>query len=194
MTRDFDIRKALRQELTRLHSSEPDTLVVEELGLCQGFARVDLAVVNGSLHGYEIKSDRDTLGRLPAQAEIYSRSLEFVTVVASPTHLIEMRKLIPKWWGIWTAKDCKGVVSLKQRRKARPNPNVCRLALAQLLWRKEALNILTSRNLATGLKSKARQELWLRLSTELPLEELSNVVRTNLKDRGGSWRAPVSQL
>ena len=34
---------------------------VEELGVCRGRVRVDVAVVNGTLHGYEIKSDRDSL-------------------------------------------------------------------------------------------------------------------------------------
>ena len=58
--RDVDIRRALR---TRVRDSDDmkEALVVDELGLCQGRARIDLAVVNSSLHGYEIKSERDTL-------------------------------------------------------------------------------------------------------------------------------------
>lgn len=194
MTRDVDIRKALRLEMARRHNSEPDTLVIEELGLCQGFARVDLAVINGSLHGYEIKSERDTAARLPAQVEVYSRSLEYVTLVASPLHLRKMQALIPKWWGIWSARSSKGIVALKEKRKARRNPSVCPLALAQLLWREEALKILTDRNLAVGIKSKTRKELWLRLSTEVPLIELGDAVRSQLKGRGESWRAPLPPL
>ncbi len=59
--REIDIRLALRAKLEKLHPGESDTLLGQELGLCQGFARVDLAVVNGTVHGYEIKSEQDTL-------------------------------------------------------------------------------------------------------------------------------------
>jgi len=62
--RDIDVRRKLRVEVERSHECEFDTLIVEELGLCQGIARVDLAVVNGSVHRYEIKSESDTLTRL----------------------------------------------------------------------------------------------------------------------------------
>ena len=48
-----------------MHRSEPNTVFLEELGLCQGDARVDYAVINGAMNGYEIKSDRDKLVRLP---------------------------------------------------------------------------------------------------------------------------------
>jgi len=36
-----------------------------------GASRIDRAVVNGSVHGYEIKSETDDLTRLPAQARAY---------------------------------------------------------------------------------------------------------------------------
>src|ERR1700761_2097597 len=85
--RDIDVRRALLTEMDRIHPDRSDTLVVEELGICQGVARVDLAVVNGTVHGYEIKSERDTLARLKAQADIYSKALEFVTIVAAPSHI-----------------------------------------------------------------------------------------------------------
>ena len=32
-------------------------LLIHELGVCAGLARVDIALVNGSLHGFEIKSE-----------------------------------------------------------------------------------------------------------------------------------------
>ncbi len=60
---DSDIRAVLRSRLFLKHPDEADTVVIEELGLCRGQVRVDVAVVNGLLHGYEIKSDRDSLRR-----------------------------------------------------------------------------------------------------------------------------------
>ena len=191
--RDIDIRRRLLVEMNRRHGGEPDTLVIEELGLCQGIARIDLAVVNGSIHGYEIKSERDTLARLPAQAEIYGRTLEYVTLIAAPVHLKKVRDVVPKWWGIWSATQMGGVVNLTVKKEARRNPALTPVALAQLLWRDEALQALIDHNLAIGMKSKSRQELWERLSSELTVNELGNIVRHYLKRRGGAWRAPALQ-
>lgn len=188
--RDIDIRRKLRVD-KRLHFGEADTRIVEELGLCQGIARVDIAVVNGSIHGYEIKSERDTLERLPAQIDIYSRALDFVTVVTAPTHIGKVRKMVPQWWGIWTAVQGEEGLQLKPSRKALKNPNVIPFALAQLLWREEALEVLDKCGLAKGVRSKPRQELWRRLASDLPLADLGNVVRDRLRQRGANWRSPA---
>jgi hypothetical protein len=189
--RDIDIRRKLRVD-RRLHFGEADTRIVEELGLCQGIARVDIAVVNGSIHGYEIKSERDTLERLPAQIDIYSRALDLVTVVTAPTHVEKVRKMVPQWWGIWTAVQGKEGLRLRSSRKALQNPDVIPFALAQLLWREEALEVLDKYGLANGMRSKPRQELWHRLASGLPLEDLGNIVRDRLRRRGANWRPPAS--
>ena len=44
-----------------------DTIVLDELGLCHGDVRIDVASVNGELSGYEIKRHADTLARRPKQ-------------------------------------------------------------------------------------------------------------------------------
>ncbi len=187
--RDIDIRRALRETVVRRYSGESDTRIVEELGLCQGIARVDLAVVNGSLHGYEIKSARDTLARLPAQCDIYNRTLDLVTIVTEAIHISKIEKMVPSCWGIWCACDNKVKPHIEILREPSPNPQILLSALAQLLWREEALEALTVRGLAHGMHSKPRQELWLRLAKHLTREELSAVVRDRLKRRGADWRA-----
>ena len=65
--RDSDIREVLLDSWQKKYFSDESTRVFEELGLCQGDARVDVAVVNGSIHGFEIKSERDSLDRLSNQ-------------------------------------------------------------------------------------------------------------------------------
>ena len=62
-TNDKIIRAALKGELERLHAGDDKLRIVEEFGIEHGAIRIDIAVVNGLLHGYEIKSDRDTLLR-----------------------------------------------------------------------------------------------------------------------------------
>jgi hypothetical protein len=66
--RDGDIRAALHAHLIVEHQEEPDTRFLDELSLC-GLVRVDVAVINGTLAGYELKSDQDTLRRLPASTQ-----------------------------------------------------------------------------------------------------------------------------
>jgi hypothetical protein len=70
---DSDIRKLLLSHLSSQDEDNP-SLVVEELGLNQGDARIDVAVVNGHLHGYEIKSDRDSLRRFHRQERVNYRA------------------------------------------------------------------------------------------------------------------------
>jgi hypothetical protein len=191
--RDIDIRRELLREMHRRHDGELGTLIMPELGLCQGMARVDLAVVNGSVHGYEIKSEQDTLVRLPGQAEIYSRTLEFVTIVVSPSHAQKVNNAVPSWWGIWTAIEYENGMTLRPERDSRPNPKIDPFALAQLLWRDEALDALAHRGLDIGMRSKPRSELWRRLGSNLTIEELGDVVRGYLKRRGAAWRVPALQ-
>src|SRR5258708_8210067 len=184
--RDIDIRRALRKTIL-LHENEPDTLIVEELGLCQGIARVDMAVGNGSVHGYEIKSERDTLTRLPAQTDVYNRALDFVTIVAAQIHADKISSIIPTWWGIWIAVQESDGVKFQKKREPRENPSIDPFALAQLLWREEALQALAERDLATGMRGKTRDKLWRRLA-DLEVEVLGNIVRQRLKQRGADWR------
>lgn len=186
--REMDIRFALRREISRRHAADPDTLIVEELGLCQGVSRVDLAVVNGSLHGYEIKSEQDTLARLPAQSQIYGRALEFVTIVTAPIHAHKALEIIPSWWGILAPVSEGSKIHLEVDREARPNPGVVPYALAQLLWRDEALQVLIDFDLANGLRSKPREALWQCLASHFSVVELGLIVRQRLKNRGTRWR------
>jgi len=53
------VRPALRAFLDHRQLACPDAILIEELGLCQGLARIDLATVGGVLPGYEIKSNPD---------------------------------------------------------------------------------------------------------------------------------------
>ncbi len=180
-------------EMDRLHPDKQDTLVVEELGMCQGLARIDVAVVNGIVHGFEIKSERDTLNRLRSQADIYSKALEYVTIVASASHLAGIEAIIPSWWGIWIATQDGANVSLEEMKPSERNPSLSADALVQFLWRDEAFEILCEYKLSKGMASKSRNHLWERLSASFSVEELGDLVRTRLKQRPSSWRALAPQ-
>lgn len=186
--RELDIRLALFHSVRDEHADDPNTLIIEELGLCEGVARVDLAVVNGKVHGFEIKSAQDTLTRLPSQAEVYNRALDRVTIVIDKRHVQAAKPIIPKWWGIREARAASdGTVTLKEVRAPADNPRLDAFAQAQLLWRSEALEELAKRSLDGGLKSKSRRLIWKRLAEVISPAELGEIVRMRLKSRS-AWR------
>ncbi len=189
--RDFDIRRVLRREIGYRYDGDPDTLIVEELGLCQGVARVDLAVINGSVHGYEIKSEHDTLARLPSQTHVYNRVLDFATIVTAPMHADKVADIVPSWWGVSIVVSREGALQLVSKRAPRRNRDIDSFAFAQLLWRDEALEVLSERGMAGGMKSRRREYLWKRLANDLSLDELGSIVRERLRRRGPNWRVPA---
>lgn len=185
--RDRDVRIALRRHLDVEHAGDTSTRIIEELGLCEE-ARVDFAVVNGSLTGFELKSERDTLARLPRQAATYSRVFDYVHLVAAAKHVEHACEVIPSWWGIIVASpDPECGLSLSVQRRANENPTVDPAAVVQLLWRNEALEILERLGADQGIRSKPRETVWRRLTETVSLATLRCEVRGVLKARRG-WR------
>jgi hypothetical protein len=181
--RDIEIRNVLHEVLREEFSKESDAVIVEELGLSQGNVRIDLAVIDGFIHGYEIKSDRDTLKRLPTQSEIYSKSLDYVTIVTTARHLRKVRQIIPRWWGICEARYRDSVLLVCTVRRAKGNPSVNPSSLVQLLWREEALEALKELQLHQGIVNKPRRVLWKLLAENLSLHDLRALVSKRLKSR-----------
>lgn len=187
--KDLDVRGALHKQIQRQHKDDADTLVLDELGVCQGAARVDVAVINGRMHGYEIKSAKDNLNRLPQQIEYYSSVFDRVTLVVSDNHMEEAISLIPGWWGVKKATmGPRGGIRLREIRRCKSNPSADPYSIAQLLWKDEALDALSRIGLAKGLKSKPRSAAWKALSESLPIDELRELTRVTLKARE-SWRS-----
>ncbi|ARF67314.1 hypothetical protein B7C51_04930 [Paenibacillus larvae subsp. pulvifaciens] len=188
-TTDADIRASLHAALRREHAEKlAQPLILDELSLCQGDGRIDLVLIDYLLQGYEIKSERDTLERLPRQIEVYNKVLDRITIVTAPCHMGEVIKMVPEWWGITKAeKDENGRMNLIPYREALNNPDINAFSLAQLLWRDEAIEILKRRRLHKGLLSKPRNMLWSALSKRLNLQELRREVIHKLMIRV-KWR------
>lgn len=184
---DYLIRRCLKQKLTT-HFNDDPSIIVSEFDLCQGIVRADIVVVNGHLHGYEIKSDEDTLTRLPMQIGIYSKVLDFVTIVTCKKHLTRIREAVPPWWGIMLADSDDDLLTITQLRKPKQNRNIDKYSLAQLLWREEALFILSEHGMEKGLKTKPRKVLWSALAQYFEHDALNDFVRSSIKQRT-DWRA-----
>lgn len=187
--RDGDLRAAMRTDVLREHLGQPGTRVLEELGLGHGEVFVDVAVIHEELHGYELKSERDTLDRLPRQAQAYGAVLDRAALVASERHLRRAEGMLPPWWGLYLARPCEARhLQIERVRPAARNPEQRLLAVAALLWRDEALGLLEKAGQARGMSGKPRRYLYERLTEVLAPETLLNAVRSQLKAREG-WRA-----
>ena len=180
---DSEIRSVLRSQLSQKHACKSRTVFIEELGLCRGQVRVDLSVVNGLLHGYEIKSDRDSLRRLNGQIELYGKVFDRATLVVGVRHLAEALDSVPEWWGVLLARRSAKGLQLKTMRAARSNPKKDPRALVELLWLDDALAMLEERDAARGYRGKARWIVWDRVCELCSLNEIAKAVRTQLKTR-----------
>ncbi|GEA16319.1 hypothetical protein E308F_25630 [Moorella sp. E308F] len=188
VTNDREIRQEISDSLIKKYGKEPGTMIVHELKVCQGEARIDIALVNGAMHGYEIKSDRDTLERLPGQIKIYNRVFDTITIITGISHLKEVATLIPPWWGIKVAScEASGKITITEIRQPESNANIDAFSLAQFLWKDELVDLVMRYNVGKEIKRLTRAQLWAYVSENIPLEELKAYVRECLKKRQ-AWR------
>jgi len=184
VTRDSDIRRVLLAALGREYCDPEHDLIVEEFG-CNS-ARVDIAVINGSLHAYEIKSDSDSLDRLPSQADAYQGVFQYVTLVCGRRLLEQARCTIPDWWGLRRADYKLGEVTLKTIRTAKANPSQDAIALAGMLWKTEALTCLRRHSQRIVTSRNTADEVVRAVAERIPLPILTAEVLQAIKARGGS--------
>ena len=182
------IRAALKNKCRRQHHGRDDVLVIDELGLAHARSRIDLAVFNGSLHGYEIKSANDTLYRLPMQLDIYSSALQKLTLVVATRHVSATFALIPEWCGlIEIVNGPRGGIKFETRRRSSLNPKLDHFVFAHLLWRSEAQELLKLRGVATSDLNAPRKALYRKLVDEFPVRDLACAIKSFMASRT-RWR------
>lgn len=185
---DASIRKNFHRKMLQRHHSNDRTVVVDELGLRHGRSRADIAVISGRLYGFEIKGESDSLDRLAGQIQSYSAVFDRATVVAAPRHLESLHSMLPRWWGIVVCRVGKrGAIHFDWEREARANENTDPVAVAGLLWRTEAVQILSRLGAEKKLLRQPRQVLYQQLVDQLSLAAVRCEVRQCLRDRE-NWR------
>lgn len=193
-TNEKDIRHALHNRLHRQYYVKNDHLVIDELSLEHGRNRVDIAVFASYIHGYEIKSSKDNLLRLPDQLSQYSKSLQKVTFVVAENHYREVMDSLPEWCGlILVTKGPRGGVSFRSIRRAKLNPHVDFLSLAHVLWKDEVIDLLYQHGVTERLEHKSRKELYNQLNIFMTVQQLAVEIKIKLLKRG-NWKADVQPL
>ena len=117
---DGEVRDLLKRHLANNQFGD-DTVLLDELGLCQGDVRVDVAAVNGELSAFEIKSPADTLARWPKQRRVYSKVVDRAWLVATEKTLESAKA--PAWWGLIRIVQTSNQLGLRVVRPAQVNPS-----------------------------------------------------------------------
>lgn len=187
-TTDADIRSALHAKRLRRVKSHPDTLVIDELGLAHARSRIDVAVINGCIHGYEIKSAKDNLHRFETQIDIYRQALQKLTFVAAPRHIASIINHAPEWCGVIAAKQGpRGGINFQVLRSAAANPEINPVMMAHLLWRNEVIALLNQAGYAPKDLRRPRKELYEMLCEAMTLREITASIRASMMHRR-IWR------
>ncbi|HAO09378.1 sce7726 family protein [Chryseobacterium sp. APV1] len=176
--KDLCIRKLLKEKELVSYINDNKSKVVDELNLPVAKARIDIAVINGAFHGYEIKSASDTLQRLPSQIEAYTKVFDYLSIVTEKKYSKKILEFIPKFIGL--IECCENDITII--RKPKLNKNKDGFFIAKLLWRNEIIDILTEYQIP--FKKKDRNWILCEiLSSNLDIKILSNNVREKLKNR-----------
>lgn len=194
--RDRYIRPAVHEIILKDAHEDKSSFVINELGLKNGEYRADIAVFNGKMIGYEIKAENDTLCRLEAQVKAYNALFDKIFIITCEKHLAGVLKIIPAWWGIYLTSENKANYSyqFENYRSAKINKKKDPFAIAQLLWKDEAIEVVNTLYSEKVKTSFSRHELYEILSNKLSSKKLSAIVTERLKTRA-NWRidhAPLS--
>lgn len=187
-TTDADIRSALHAKRLRRVKSHPDTLVIDELGLAHARSRIDVAVINGCIHGYEIKSAKDNLDRFETQIDIYRQALQKLTFVAAPKHIASIINHAPEWCGVIAAEQGpRGGINFQVLRNAAANPEINPVVMAHLLWRDEVIELLNQAGYTSKDLRRPRKQLYEMLCEAMTLREITASIRAFMMHRR-IWR------
>lgn len=187
---DHDV--SLRHFFKAQHAKSmgPDSILVDEVEVFGG--RIDLLAIEPThMAGVEIKADRDTLTRLPAQAKAFSAILDQATLLTTRRHLLAIlcaertfAAPFPPWWGIIEAVEADdGRLRLRQIRACGSNPAVNASDLLRLVWRPELAAQLAAIGAIKGLKSASKERLRERMLEAMDRDAIRKFVRDTLRAR-----------
>jgi hypothetical protein len=193
MLRDSDIRSSLHSGSLKRYNQSDTCVVIDEFVVGVEDARIDIAVINGHMHGFEIKSDVDSTERLQSQISAYNRVFDYLYLVVGNKLIQRAGQLIPSWWGIIHLEKRGTKILTRRERRAESNPCVEAMSIANLLWHNEAIAILNRYQKQKSDARLTRIEVMTMLAEVLPLKKLQEEVREAIKIRS-TLRAASPQI
>jgi len=164
---DPEMREALFAYLDAKHSK---IRIIDEKEI--GKSRADfMAVTDGIIMGYEIKSDLDTYARLKTQVRDYNKYFDVCYAVVGESHQKGILKRIPEFWGVLVISVEDGQTNVFELRTADINPKVTTANKLSLLWKKEIQNIAVKNGLPK-YSNKNKKYLLRMLQEMIPEKQL----------------------
>jgi hypothetical protein len=99
---EAEVKALVLGHLRRTGVIDAKTVIANEFRLGASPVRADLAISAGTFIGVEIKTDLDTLRRLPTQLNAYSRHFEQIIVVLSSRHARDLNLIAFPLAEVWT--------------------------------------------------------------------------------------------
>lgn len=192
-TSEREIRNLVKAQIPRLLRNDAHALLVEEMEVCSGRARVDLAIIGNRLIGIELKGPKDDVSRLPGQAKAYSQCFDHVVLVVHESLVDKARPLVPNWWGLVVSLHVDGKLTYKFERRPKPNPGLDLDALLSLLWREEIDSLLVDLLGSTPKPRATKKSIRAELIAQIGRTALRYAGLKKLRERT-TWRTiPVHQ-
>jgi len=180
--KDPAIRNLLKRTELSQYINDFHSKVVEEMNLPVAKARIDIAVINGHMHGFEIKGSNDTLKRLPSQLTAYQKVFDYVTIITELKYHERILNFIPDWIGVSVCSDKKDENEFEVIKPPCFNENKDGFYVAKLLWRDEISALLMGQQ----IQFKKNDRCWTLCEiaqATIPIDLLSQLVRDTLKKR-----------
>lgn len=155
--------------------------IINEMVVANWSRRADLAVANGHLQAFEIKSDFDSLKRLDGQLETFTSRFEKVTVICSPKFTYEITKKVTSKVGIIEYLSTEQGIRFKIVQRGRISLPVNKSVYINFLLKKE-LQLFLIENGKSFLAESGRESLE-RIAEKLPLSKIRAFVLRAIKLR-----------
>jgi frataxin-like iron-binding protein CyaY len=181
MLNESDIKAALIDKLIERGMLQ-NAVLINEMVVANWSRRADIAVVNGKLYAFEIKSDFDSLQRLEGQVSAYLDRFDKVTVVTTRKFANLISEQMPPDVEIWEATSEEGEVSFRVARRGKTKEITCKRTLCGFLLKSEIVSFLRQRNELSSLHEMNRDEL-ISMAKGYSLKDLRSYVLSCLKAR-----------
>lgn len=180
LLRESDIKAALIDRIEGKGLLQ-DAALINEMVVANWSRRVDLAVANGNLHAYEIKSDLDSLKRLDGQLDSYLARFDKVTVVCATKFTAEVLKRTPPSVEVLEVFYHGEQVEFRVARRGQLKPVKDKGILLSFLLKAELVDLLKQNFIAIDASSTRRA---LEIAADsLPLNTIRGYVLECLKSR-----------
>ncbi|HFZ7521657.1 TPA: sce7726 family protein, partial [Salmonella enterica subsp. enterica serovar Orion] len=180
LLREQDVKVAFIDWLFRKGLLENAT-IINEMVVANWSRRADLAVANGHLQAFEIKSDFDSLKRLDGQLETFTSRFEKVTVVCAPKFTYEISKKVSPDVGVIEYLNTNKGIRFKIVQRGRKAIISNKKVYINFLLKKE-LQLLLIENGKRFLFESGREALE-RVAEQISLSRIRGFVLEAIKER-----------